>query len=280
MENNFIAIYGPAGSGKDYLSDCLRFFFESFTFVRNQFNKESEGKFGVQVPKISFIKIFYEFLEKRKPNKQYSKQIAFADPLKESLSKLFGIPLETFYDQSLKDSVYVNLTTFQTVDTNKFCLDQSDLILSDEELYKFKKDEHKFPEVQKCFELNNVYMSIRSLMNYYGTYVIRQVFYDEFFIKRTINSKAFDDYSNDDKLLIISDIRFPNEFKALKEQGAYIIEVQNPNNKKNVQGATEDHYDEFDPDYLFTNDFNELKFLMNFQRLFFFLFPEFENHCK
>ena len=65
------------------------------------------------------------------------------------------------------------------------------------------------------------------------------------FIECTLNSKG--DY-------LVSDCRFPNEAKAVKERGGIVIKVMRPDVKASDSHQSETRIDEIDADYTLWND--------------------------
>ncbi len=68
----------------------------------------------------------------------------------------------------------------------------------------------------------------------------------------------FSDYTND-LYWIITDVRFPNEFKAIKEKGGIVIRVNRPSHSKHIVKVINDHpsetaLDGYDFDYVIEND--------------------------
>ena len=78
---------------------------------------------------------------------------------------------------------------------------------------------------------NNVSIKIRALLQYYGTNVIRNHFWHEAFIRYTMN-KAFD-IKNSKGQCIIADVRFEDEYMAIKYYGGKIIRVDRRVNNDN-----------------------------------------------
>ena len=266
-KTKIIGIYGPAGSGKDFLCDCIRHFY-------NKISDSSSPK------EIDWIKIYYEFAENhftpvlRENIFSFSQRIAFADPLKNTLSCLTNVPLGWFYNTKKKDNTLINLETLETKDINE--IDQSKVV-NDELWYSFIEgmniEDRNY--IQNLVNTKDIWMTLRDLMTYFGTYLVRHYISNDFWITRTFNDMK--NPESEDNLKIITDIRFKNEYDAIKSIGGKLIEVTSDFNEKNVGGEAESHYEEFDFDYLFMNTKDSLLFLQRFRKLFELLFPEFFN---
>lgn len=142
--------------------------------------------------------------------------IHFADKLKDDISEFCGIDRKLLDRQDIKEENYYNFKT-GIVSTNIkdsfYIIDNyNDAIL-------------KYDDLAKHLVLfnNNVSIKIRTLLQYYGTNVIRNHFWHEAFIRYTMN-KAFD-IKNSKGQCIIADARFENECMAIKYYGGKIIRV-------------------------------------------------------
>lgn len=277
MEKKLIALYGPAGAGKDYFCKVLDYFYNNIYNYHGNF-------FDIREP--DFIYIMNEF--KNNPRKIVDKvtRMAFADPLKESMAIIFQIPLQHLHDTQLKEGEYINMKSFELIDTTiDFSLDDlkafhsQNLILDDETYFKIlSKEKELTPQEQKFFDENKVYMNLRNLLTYYGTYVCRGFINDKIWINAVLKSNKFLRWetNTDNQVMIITDVRFKEEYDALKEKGATIIKIENQDNQKKVDGVAESHYKEFVPDYIFINDMKDpVEFLRNFRIIFKELFPGF-----
>lgn len=134
------------------------------------------------------------------------KIISFAKPLKEVLSNILGVKTSKFEDRSFKENKFVYLYDFRILD--KYLLDDSD-ILSDNKFTKAIKSGEPLPQ--------NTYLSIRQLMQYVGTNVLQTYLGRRVWINSTLKHK---------EPFIISDLRFIEEFNAVKEKGGTVIYIK------------------------------------------------------
>lgn len=282
----FIGLYGAAGSGKDYFCSMLQFFIE-YGYLNPNSNCDPNNDNHI-------IETYAKFLEWKKvkdPNLvpkniwEKSTRLAFADIPKEAMAKVYGIPLELLHDSKKKDQTFINLKTLKLSET-PFENCDGDIAISDQEFYnmltadKFKYDKsmaesHTIMLHQSLLMDGKLWMSIRNLMTYFGTYLCRGFIDPNIWVTRLLNHQ---DFEREDKIIIVTDIRFINEHDALKSSGFTIIRIDNPSNEKNIGGIAEKHYDEFKPDYVFNNKPNDmLCTLRDFKETLLWLFDRFHN---
>jgi hypothetical protein len=153
----------------------------------------------------------------------------FAGKLKQTASLLTGIPIEKFEDQEFKKT-----------------------ILGSEWGKPTKQNPLNAIEPFKDITFVEM-MSVRDLLQKLGTEAMRNGLHENVWV-----NALFADYTKD-KRWIITDVRFPNEFKAIKEKGGIVIKVNRPSNSmKKVAKAhsSETALDGHDFDYVIENDGN------------------------
>ena len=138
--------------------------------------------------------------------------IHFADKLKDDIAEFCGIDRKLLDKQEIKENYYYNFKT-GIVSTN---IKDADYVIN---------NALEFDNLSALLLLNtNVSIKIRTLLQYYGTNVIRNHFWHKAFINYTMN-KAFD-IRNSKGQCIIADARFENdECEAIKQCGGMIIRV-------------------------------------------------------
>lgn len=183
-----IAISGLANSGKDTAASMLHYI--------------------LNAPKCFQTYWWYEHLKKW-PFKNKWKVTAFAKPLKQTLAIILNKSEDWFEDRDHKENYYVNLSSLKVY--SKDCL-QSDILLSENKFQKIIKSEEPLD--------NENLISIRQLMQYYGTSICRKYFGEDIWINATLNKIE----SN----MIISDCRFKNEFIKIKENSGIVIYINRP----------------------------------------------------
>ena len=145
--------------------------------------------------------------------------IHFADKLKDDITEFCGIDRKLLDKQEIKENYYYNFKT-GIVSTN---IKDADYVIN---------NALEFDNLSTLLLLNtNVSIKIRTLLQYYGTNVIRNHFWDNAFVHYTIN-KAFD-IRNKLGQCIIADARFDNECNVIKVCGGKIIRVDRRVNNDN-----------------------------------------------
>lgn len=145
--------------------------------------------------------------------------IHFADKLKDDISEFCGIDRKLLDRQEIKENYYYNFKT-GIVSTN---IKNIDYVIN---------TVLEYDNLSTLLLLNNnVSIKIRTLLQYYGTNVIRNHFWHNAFVHYTIN-KAFD-IRNKLGQCIIADARFDNECNVIKVCGGKIIRVDKKVNNDN-----------------------------------------------
>ena len=190
--NRLLAVSGVKGSGKDLVSDMLQY--------------------CLSVPKVFRQYFLYKHFNKLIRPKY--KKLAFADPLKKMLSSLLNIELEKFYDRDFKENHIINVSTLSTphmkiVDGDIVCFNK----LSDSKFNKLVK------QLDPSLVESN--LSLRQLLQYFGTEIMQKYFGKRVWINSTLANRS--------KYTIISDLRFIEEYNAIKENGGLVIYINRPN---------------------------------------------------
>nr|UVX37740.1 MAG: phosphomevalonate kinase [Bacteriophage sp.] len=162
--------------------------------------------------------------------------IHFADKLKDDISEFCGIDRKLLDKQEIKENYYYNFKT-GIVSTN---IKDADYVIN---------NTLEFDNLSTLLLLNNnVSIKIRTLLQYYGTNVIRNHFWHNAFVHYTIN-KAFD-IRNKLGQCIIADARFYNECNVIKVCGGKIIRVDRRVNNDNHES---EQIKIFQDDYVIDN---------------------------
>lgn len=186
---NIIAIQGNKNSGKDEFARMLQFV--------------------LSTPRVFHKYWIYKYLNKLFP-KQY-KIVRYADKIKEILSTLLNVPLYLFEDREFKEKCYIDFNTLKLTHFDN--IENSEKILSDS----------KFSREIKRLDKNltkNYYLSIRQLLQYFGTEIMRHYFGNNLWILTT--------FKDQHEKLIISDQRFINENNVATKNNAFIIHITRP----------------------------------------------------
>lgn len=129
---------------------------------------------------------------------------SFAYPLKKMLSVLLGVPMNKFNNREFKEHYYIHFP---------------DLKLYEEKYVpKIKMlSDNKFSKMAKALDpsIIDYYLSIRQLMQYFGTNVMRTYFGDGLWTYATLNFGK----------TIISDLRFNVEMDIIKKNKGRVIYI-------------------------------------------------------
>ena len=126
----------------------------------------------------------------------------FADPLKEMVSMLLDIPLEWCYDQEEKEK------------ERPFSLYSEDLaLLLDSEGLELPRSLQGPPFF--------TFKSLREVLQWFGSELLREADKD-FWVKKLLNKLE------PNKKYAISDCRFENEVKAIKDVGGTVVFIKRP----------------------------------------------------
>ena len=183
LNKRLIAVSGVKGSGKDSVSSMLQY--------------------CLSVPKMFRQYFFYKNF--RKWIKPKYKRIAFADPLKKMLSDLLNISLDKFYIREFKEGCVINISTLESSWLGE------------------KLSDSKFNKLVKQLDpsLTEANLSLRQLLQYFGTEIMQKYFGKRVWINSTMQNRS--------EYTIISDLRFIEEYNAVKEKKGVVIYVNRPN---------------------------------------------------
>lgn len=154
--------------------------------------------------------------------KGYSnKRYAFADGVKDMAAALTGVARYRFDYQDFKKDYFFSLTDGRTYHVDSKPIGH-DLI------------------------------TIRQLLQKLGTDVMQRIFGKNVWV-----NKVFSEIQNESKYCkvgIITDVRFKHEYEAIKNAGGIIIRINNPYIKPTDNHISEVDLDNYEADYVFTNN--------------------------
>ena len=163
----------------------------------------------------------------------------FADPLKKVLSNLLSVPVENFEDRIFKERCYLDFSTLHIYNKDVQTLDPN-LILPDNKFSKLAKDLN--PGL-----IEDYYLSIRQVLQYVGTEVMRAFLGNKLWILATF--KISHPYK------IISDVRFKVEQEEIKKRDGVVIHIHRPECKVGTH-ASEKEVQEMYVDRVFDHYIN------------------------
>lgn len=159
----------------------------------------------------------------------YKHRIAhFADSLKDCLSIIYHIPRQYFDDREYKDNMYYNLRTGEFIHKKKVTQRGDHYFVIDIETLNNSSIREQIETYDELFPL----ITLRILMQYFGTNLCREYLQFDIWIKATMAKAS--DICLANRLCIIPDVRFTNEATAIqaKTSSLYggIIMVRRDNN--------------------------------------------------
>lgn len=184
--SKIIAVSGLKNSGKDTASEMMQYLLNAPKWARNYWCFKH-----------------CKFLGKFHNNYEI---VSFATPLKKMLAVLLNVPVERFNDRSFKENYYVSFPEIGILHKDAV---PSGSILTD----------NKFSRMAKMLDpaiTENYWISVRQLMQFFGTNVMRTFFGDGLWTYATLK----------DKNIIISDLRFKVEMDIIKHYNPYTIYIQ------------------------------------------------------
>lgn len=123
------------------------------------------------------------------------------------LAVLFSLPLKYFEDQDIKENFYIDVETFDKTNNPP-----KSKIMSDAKFINVLKN-------NADTITTNHYLSLRQLMQMFGTDVMRKHFNNNVWINATLKQKGN---------MIIADQRFVNENEAATKNGFIVLHVTRP----------------------------------------------------
>ena len=224
MQNKIIAVAGYKNSGKNTVASMLQYLYNSPKFLHNYIG----------------YKLFAKFYTKGN-----FKVTSFAYPLKRTLSALLNIDISKFEDRIFKETYFIYFP---------------DLIITNKPDCAKVISEGKFSRMVNNKDLSFLktnYITIRQLLQVFGTECMRDTFGDKLWILSTLKQKGN---------LIISDLRFKVEYESIKNLGGITILVNNPNCKPGNHASEQEILElsmsnKFD--VVIQNDGNNIKNLFN-----------------
>lgn len=198
--------------------------------------------------------------------------IAFADPVKHQLANIIGCSPKYFYDRRTKEECYYsygNGRLYWFTDKPHFEPDPEFEVRPVKDLEEFFCIKSPGFNMKARFADNSI-MSFRELMVAHGTYVMQEAYGENVWVKWVFDHLKTTNDS--DTLNIITDIRFPREYRACGARGIPVIRIVNEHRldgERDVDNVAESHYSEFAPDFTFVNNPSDPRVTMESMRRLF-----------
>jgi len=165
----------------------------------------------------------YKMYRLLQPILKYSKSkyhtTLYAEKIKVMIAELLNVDRASLEDRDFKENYFVDFTTLTVAHRDKL---DSSKILSDS---KFMKEMNRLG-----YQLTSTYyLSVRQVMQYFGTEIMRFHFGQDIWILSTLKSV----YDN----LIICDQRFVNEHNKAIANKAKVVHITRPGTKPGVHSS-------------------------------------------
>lgn len=232
MKSYIIGLAGNKGCGKDTVASMINYIF------------------AVGITK---AKYFDWVLRRVSYDKTYKDRIIhFADSLKDCLSIIYNIPRQYFDDRQYKDEMYYSFITGTFINKNAVTQRGDGYYVLTNEILKHSSIRQEIEESETLHPL----ITIRTLMQYFGTNVCRENLGRNIWIKSAISKIT--DVAAGRRLCIVPDVRFTNEAAAIHRNtpSLYGRVVRITRNTDNT-GERDYHDSEiiaFSTDYSITNN--------------------------
>lgn len=227
----YIGLNGYAGSGKDTVAKILKVILNNFNLSIDEckeiFNTHYKN------PLVSAT-----FHDKQMGDSRVL-CIAYADQLKTICSTIFGIPLERFYMNKSNAWICIN-DKFQYTEIRP-----EHTVTADE--YYYNISSYQQSDI-------NIWMSLREILVYVGTYVCQSEINKSIFVN-IVRNKIREEQKHNDNLeyVIVTDNRFPHEMDYLREVNAITMTIERDNVQQLDNIAEHELDDETGYDYVIDN---------------------------
>lgn len=227
----YIGLNGYAGAGKDtvaeMLNDMLNFQYSSKEEGYDKFMEKYNGKITATFPS-----------RDAGPN---SFCIAFADKLKYVCSVIFGVPIDYFYNAKATSWICIN-KGFEFTEVKP----HPSKILTASDYYNGRDGYQNSKE--------KLYMSLREILVYVGTYVLQESISNDIFINLVSKEIKERCSCNEYKYVICTDVRFLSEMEFIKKNHGIMVNIVRDSIKQLNNIAEHDLDDEEDFDYVIENN--------------------------
>ena len=220
-----VGIKGTKGSGKDTVADMIRYIMAAGTTQASYDN--------------------YIWFTKHRDSELDVPILHFADKIKDDLSIIFGINRECFDDSKYKDELYYHFRTGSFIK-------KIDATVPVDEITLNNLAQHTLADLREQSK-DDCVIKVRTLMQYYGTEIMRNHIGKEVWVNSTINKAIQNrDYYG---FAVIADVRFVNEWQAIRNIGGKIVHVVRGRLEDKVEHSSE-HITSSSSDYEIENNGN------------------------
>lgn len=256
-----IALYGPAGSGKDYVAKHLidELALQGTDIVRFAFADKVKET-------VNNILGFNDYQKKMSVESEDFKSRVFIDLDSLESGWLSEVPKDTtcqgeFLQTTHKIRYDKNFGSPFVVYTAKDLFELLQRVQS-------SQDRQVIPNVMQSLAFESIeypegynketqfyrLMSYREFVVWFGTYCCQNLLGKRIWVNSMMNDEKYiKTITKDNSGVIITDLRFPHEYDACRENGFKIIKIEAEKKEVEVSNIAEEHYGKFDPDFVFFN---------------------------
>lgn len=216
MNKNLIGISGKIGSGKDTVAHIIK-----YLTLDPEIYGMSNGDIIADLEHNSYVANNSEYKIKK-----------FAGKLKQIASLLTGIPAHKFEDQEFKKEYLGEEWSYYTISLilNGELMQQSGRFITREEAEQAVEiAKHSFKGLPIEYVIGQQQMTVRQLLQELGTEGLRKGLHENVWVNALMaDYKAPKLSEYHPSKWIVTDVRFPNEAKAIEEKGGILIRVERP----------------------------------------------------
>lgn len=234
----YIGLNGYAGAGKDTVAKMLKVCLNNFEMTLEQCKQYYFSVYTNPTQSATYIQNDNDLLSKEK---NHVLCIAYADQLKEICAKIFGIPRQRFYQNKSTAWICMN-DKFQYTEIKP---DDNNIVTAEEYYYSISSIGNNETKL---------WMSLREILVYIGTYVLQQSINKEIFVNIVRNYIKEEQRRNPNlKYVIVTDNRFSHELNYIHENNGITITIVRNNIEQLDNVAEHDLDDVNDYDYIINN---------------------------
>ena len=231
----YIGIRGHRGSGKSSISYLLALLIQSIQTGKGTYPESIDDEYKKLVEEICAGDV---------TNNVGFKDIhleTFSDTPISLIYMIFGIPVEDCYDDWKKDNMFINLRTYE------YTAVRPEKVWDAKEYFELRNDEMNNEESPHKIT-NDIWFTLRELISYYGSYVMKYFFGTNVWIKSmVVNENGMENFftqGEDITWKIYTDVKFTSEVDFIKQRNGIIVNLIRPDKaKKNNNTSTNLKYD-------------------------------------
>jgi len=243
MNTNLIGISGKIGSGKDTVARIIQ-----YLSLDPEVYGMTNGDIIADLEHNGYVASGSDYKIKK-----------FAGKLKQIASLLTGIPAQKFEDQEFKKEYLGEEWNYYTISVlmDRKLLQQSGRFVTREEAeqaVEIAKQSFKALPVEYVIGMQR--MTVRQLLQELGTEGLRKGLHENVWVNALMADYRFPKLSQyNPSYWIVTDVRFPNEAAAIKEQNGLLLRIERPGIKLNDH-PSETSLDEYPFEHVIINDGN------------------------